>query len=51
MKTVNSHSTQTKKSYSKPVLNKFGEVAQLTKGKQGSSYDDLTSELDYTKDA
>ncbi|WP_233847649.1 lasso RiPP family leader peptide-containing protein [Dyadobacter sp. CY326] len=51
MKTVNSHSTQTKKSYRKPVLNKFGNVAKLTKGKQGSLFDDLTSELTYSPDA
>jgi len=50
MKTVNSHSTQTKKSYQKPVLNKFGDVAKLTKGKQGSQIDDLGSEPNYSPD-
>ncbi|SKB60630.1 lasso RiPP family leader peptide-containing protein [Dyadobacter psychrophilus] len=39
MKTVNSHSTQTKKSYRKPTLNRFGNVAKLTKGKLGSAAD------------
>jgi hypothetical protein len=39
MKTVTSHSTQTKKSYRKPVLNRFGNVAKLTKGKTGSAQD------------
>lgn len=46
MKTVNSHSTQTKKSYQKPVLNKFGDVAKLTKGKIGSA-DDLGPTKDF----
>ncbi|MGV3604257.1 MAG: lasso RiPP family leader peptide-containing protein [Dyadobacter fermentans] len=40
MRTVISHSTQTKKSYRKPVLNKLGKVAKLTKGKIGSSEDE-----------
>jgi len=39
MRTVISHSTQTKKSYRKPVLNKLGNVANLTKGKFGGSFD------------
>ena len=39
MKTVISHSTQTKKSYRKPVLNKLGKVSKLTKGKLGSQPD------------
>jgi hypothetical protein len=50
MKTVNSHSTQTKKSYRKPVLNKFGTVATLTKGKQGSSFDELDAEMTFAPD-
>lgn len=40
MRTVTSHSTQTKKSYRKPVLNRFGNVAKLTKGKVGGSVDE-----------
>lgn len=36
MKTVTSHSTQTKKSYRKPVLAQHGNVSKLTKGKLGS---------------
>lgn len=39
MKTVTMHSTQTKKSYRKPALNKFGAVSKLTKGKLGSQFD------------
>ena len=39
MKTVNMHSTQTKKNYAKPSLNKLGSVSKLTKGKLGSGYD------------
>ena len=31
MKTNNMHSTQTKRSYKKPVLNKLGKVSKLTK--------------------
>jgi len=39
MKTLNSHSTQTKKSYKKPVLNKMGKVKSLTKGEKTGSSD------------
>jgi hypothetical protein len=39
MRTVISHSTQTKKSYRKPVLVQHGNVRKLTKGKQGSLQD------------
>lgn len=39
MKTITMHSTQTKKSYRKPVLNRFGTVNKLTKGKLGSQFD------------
>ena len=39
MKTVKSHSTQTKKSYKKPVLVKRGTVAKLTKGAKPGSTD------------
>lgn len=39
MKTVTMHSTQTKKSYRKPALNRFGAVSKLTKGKLGSMFD------------
>lgn len=39
MKTVTMHSTQTKKSYRKPALNRFGAVSNLTKGKLGSAFD------------
>ena len=40
MRTVISNSTQTKKSYRKPVLNKLGSVSTLTKGKIGGSLDE-----------
>jgi hypothetical protein len=40
MKTINMHSTQTKKSYKKPVLNKLGKVSKLTKAQKGSTGDD-----------
>ena len=40
MKTMNLHSTQTKKSYKKPVLNKLGKVSKLTKGQKGSDLSD-----------
>ncbi|WP_158547903.1 hypothetical protein [Dyadobacter luteus] len=40
MKTINMHSTQTKRSYKKPVLNKLGKVSKLTKGIKGSDVDD-----------
>lgn len=36
MKTLNSHSTQVRKAYRKPVLNKIGNVSKLTRGKLGS---------------
>jgi hypothetical protein len=39
MKTVNMHSTQTKKTYKKPVLNKLGKVSKLTKNEKGSAMD------------
>jgi len=39
MKTLNSHSTQTKKSYKKPVLNKMGKVSKLTRDEKGSLLD------------
>lgn len=39
MKTVTMHSTQTKKTYRQPTLNKFGSVSNLTKGKLGSAFD------------
>lgn len=42
MKTVTMHSTQTKKSYRRPALNRFGAVSKLTKGKLGSMYDGPT---------
>jgi hypothetical protein len=51
MRKVISHSTQTKKSYRKPVLVKHGNVSKLTKGKQGSLFDDDTAETNYTPDA
>lgn len=39
MKTVSMHSTQTKRTYRQPTLNKFGSVSVLTKGKLGSAFD------------
>jgi len=45
MKTVNSHSTQTKRSYKKPVLNKLGKVSKLTHGIKGSIFPDGDSDL------
>jgi len=51
MKTLTSHSTQTKKSYRKPVLVQHGNVQNITKGKQGSAFDELTSENTYSEDA
>jgi hypothetical protein len=51
MKTLTSHSTQTKKSYRKPVLVLHGDVRKLTKGKQGSAFDEVTSENTYSEDA
>ena len=41
MKTNNMHSTQTKRSYKKPVLNKLGKVSKLTKEEKGSTGDTL----------
>jgi hypothetical protein len=43
MKTMNSHSTQTKKSYRKPVLNKLGRVSKLTKELKGSTLTDSST--------
>ncbi|MDQ6478908.1 lasso RiPP family leader peptide-containing protein [Dyadobacter sp. LHD-138] len=41
---INLHSTQTKKSYRKPVLVKKGTVSKLTRGGTGGSTDfDLTA--------
>jgi len=43
---INLHSTQTKKSYRKPVLKKKGSVKKLTRGlKPGSSDLDTGSEV------
>lgn len=44
---INMHSTQTKKSYRKPVLKKMGSIKKLTRGaKPGSSdLDGLASEV------
>ncbi len=43
MKTTVLHSTQAKRSYKKPLLNKLGKVSKLTKGtKNGSQLDDVT---------
>jgi hypothetical protein len=50
MRTVTSHSTQTKKSYRKPVLNRFGNVAKLTKGKQGGSVDEDEITFNFSPD-
>lgn len=36
MKTMNMHSTQTKKAYRKPVLKTLGSVSKLTKEQKGS---------------
>jgi hypothetical protein len=42
------HSTQTKKSYKKPVLLKKGTVSKLTRGKLGSATDpDVTQPNTY----
>jgi len=51
MRTVTLHSTQTKKSYRKPVLVKHGNVSKLTKGKQGSEFDEDGGEFTYSADA
>lgn len=50
MKTVNSHFTQTKKSYRKPVLNKLGSIKSLTKGKLGSKPDINPANLNFQQD-
>jgi hypothetical protein len=43
MKTTTMHSTQQKKAYNKPELNKIGNVASLTKAeKSGSKLDEIT---------
>ena len=42
MKTVTMHSTQTKKSYRKPVLKKIGSVSAITKGQKSGSSDSIT---------
>ena len=34
------HSTQTKRSYNKPVLNKLGKVSKLTMNQKGSTGSD-----------
>ncbi|KAA6440649.1 lasso RiPP family leader peptide-containing protein [Dyadobacter flavalbus] len=49
MRTVTSHSTQTKKAYRKPVLKKHGNVSKLTKGKLGS-LPDLTPPDDFSSE-
>lgn len=38
------HSTQTKKSYKKPVLAKKGNVAKITKGGTGGSADNFQTQ-------
>lgn len=40
MKTTVMHSTQAKRTYKKPLLNKLGKVSKLTKGIKGSDVDD-----------
>ena len=48
MKTNNMHSTQTKRSYKKPVLNKLGKVSKLTKDLKGSgAIDNLQTNSKY----
>lgn len=37
---INLHSTQTKKSYRKPVLKKMGKVSKITRAQKGSSGSD-----------
>lgn len=47
MKTINMHSTQTKRSYKKPVLNQLGKVSKLTKNlDKGSAGPDESSRVD-----
>lgn len=47
MKTINMHSTQTKKAYRKPVLKTLGSVSKLTKDlTKGSTGPDSESRLD-----
>ena len=42
MKTTTMHSTQQKKAYRKPELNKIGNITSLTKNvKVGSQYDNI----------
>jgi hypothetical protein len=41
---INLHSTQTKKSYRKPVLKKMGSVKILTKGGTGGSADNFQTQ-------
>ncbi|WP_409015033.1 lasso RiPP family leader peptide-containing protein [Dyadobacter sp. CY345] len=41
---TNLHSTQTKKSYRKPVLVKRGNVAKLTRGGTGGSSDNFQTQ-------
>jgi hypothetical protein len=41
MRKVAAHSTQTKKTYSQPVMKRYGSVKKLTKGKLGSMFDGL----------
>ncbi|CAG5007078.1 hypothetical protein DYBT9275_03959 [Dyadobacter sp. CECT 9275] len=40
MKTMNTHSTQGRKNYRKPVLKKIGTVAKLTREEKGSTGSD-----------
>lgn len=39
MKTVRTHPTAAKRMYRRPVLNQYGSVGKLTKGKLGGSFD------------
>ncbi|MBO9615491.1 MAG: lasso RiPP family leader peptide-containing protein [Dyadobacter sp.] len=50
MKTLTSHSTQTKKSYRKPVLVLHGDVRKLTKGKLGSLQDLNPADFDFSNE-
>ncbi|MCF2491178.1 lasso RiPP family leader peptide-containing protein [Dyadobacter sp. CY347] len=47
MKTVQTHSTQTKKMYNQPVLEKLGSVTKLTKGKLGSAFDGVGNPFEF----
>lgn len=51
MKTVTMHSTQTKKSYRRPALNRFGAVSKLTKGKLGSMFDGAGEPFEFDGEA